>query len=394
MLRIAFVTDRSGPFYPGGVEDRIWNLARRLARRHQVRVYTTLRDKETTIDGVKFIRVLSPLAHHYGTVARSRFHELLYGFSMTGEWLKGWKPDVVLVESLPFIHLPLVGRVLHRKRVKQLLTVDEAWSSYGFLGTDFRTPVDWIISALLRRGVRAAEGVIAVSHTTAESLEKNYGAKGVVVVPSAVNLDDYRPYRTQYASRTHRFDVISVGRLERIKGYEDLVRGLSLMRTRYGWKGKAAIVGTGSMMARLRKLSASLGIEQQLELFGRVDTMKRRELVYDSKLFVLTSEREGFSVATLEALASGVPALVARPDKSEVFGVSELVQDGVDGMYYPFGNPEALAERAWALLRNPSLLSTMSERAFRVASKYDWEGVSGRLESMFYGLSEERTANR
>jgi len=387
-MRIAFVADRSAPFYPGGAEDRMWNLSRRLAERHDVRVFTTLAPPEATIDGVRFVRIVSPLNHPYGTIRRSRFHELLFGLSVTRDWLQGWVPDIAIVEAIPYIHLPAIRCLSRRRGIRYVLTVNEAWTEYGFLGTRHRTPADWMISSLLRIGLRGAQQVVAISRTTADSLETSFGARGVRVIPCAVDLEEYKPYQAEYSLRNHLYDIVSVNRLEPIKRHEDLIHALAFMKDSFGWSGKAVIIGSGSLKRKLQRLVEELSISDQIDLPGFVSTAERRRIVFESKLLVLASEREGFSISTLEALATGVPAVVARPGHTEVFGVSEIVHDGINGLYYPVGNVKALAERLWSLLGNAPLRSRMSTLATLEASKFDWESVTKDLESLLTDLEQ------
>jgi glycosyltransferase involved in cell wall biosynthesis len=381
-MRIGLIADRSGPFYKGGVEERIWNFARHLSRRHEVRVFTTLAEPEVRVEDVTFIRVAPPLNQGYGAQVRSRSHEFIFGLLLAIEWLHGWDPDVVLVEALPYLHLLGLRRRARTGGFRYVLTVDEAWNEYGFLGTRFRTPADGLISLLLRIGVHDADEVVSVSRTTAWSLEQNYNAKGVTVVPNGINLADYHELQPGYAARPHEFDVVSVGRLEPIKRPEDLIRALAIMKDRFHWSGKAAIVGSGTLMNRLRDLSEKLSLSQQVEMLGFVSEKRRRDLLSRSRVFVLCSEREGFSISTLEALAAGVPAIVAKPAYLEVFGVSDIVSEGFNGVYYPVGDTKALAETLWSLLGDEPTLSRMSIAATAFALQYDWKVVTESLEKV------------
>src|SRR5271157_365516 len=123
-MRIAFVVDRSAPFYPGGAEWRIWNLALRLSRNHEVRVFTTLDEREQFVEGVRFVRVVRPLNHLYDSQARSRVHELLFGLLLARDRFGGWSPDIVIVEAIPYIHLLALRIWARDRRFGYVLTVD------------------------------------------------------------------------------------------------------------------------------------------------------------------------------------------------------------------------------------------------------------------------------
>ena len=67
-LRLAFVLDRCEPYYHGGYERHVWELARRLATRHEVTVFTSLPVMAEELDGVQFIRAAPhlPYVRKYG----------------------------------------------------------------------------------------------------------------------------------------------------------------------------------------------------------------------------------------------------------------------------------------------------------------------------------------
>ena len=99
-----------------------------------------------------------------------------------------------------------------------------------------------------------------------------------------------------------------------------------------------------------------------------------------SKLFVLPSEREGFSIATLEAQACGVPAIVARPTCNEVFGTSDFVKEGYNGEYYAVGNVVELSEVIHELLTNTGKIELYSNNAKSTAEHYDWDFIARDFE--------------
>ena len=78
----------------------------------------------------------------------------------------------------------------------------------------------------------------------------------------------------------------------------------------------------------------------------------------------MPSELESFGLAALEAMACKVPSIATR-----VGGVPELIDDGVNGLLYPVGDVEAMAQGALSLLGDPARLETMREAARKNAQK-------------------------
>ena len=81
-------------------------------------------------------------------------------------------------------------------------------------------------------------------------------------------------------------------------------------------------------------------------------------------LMLMPSEMESFGLAALEAMACSVPTIATR-----VGGVPELITDGVNGMLFPMGDVDAMADAAIDLLRDEKRLSAMALAARRTATE-------------------------
>lgn len=119
--------------------------------------------------------------------------------------------------------------------------------------------------------------------------------------------------------------LIAVGRVERPKGYDLLLDAVHRLVSE-GVCVKLTIVGEGSDQPRLSKKAQNLGLGNRVEFTGYMNRDQLAETMRKSDLYVSGSEQEGFSLALLEALASGLPVVV-----TDVGGVAEVVQDGRTG---------------------------------------------------------------
>ena len=96
-------------------------------------------------------------------------------------------------------------------------------------------------------------------------------------------------------------------------------------------------------------------------------------------LFMMTSLYEGFPIALVEAMAVGL-AIVA----TDVGGVGEAIQSGVEGLLVPPRDPHALADAALRLLRDPAERMLLSGHArTRVAAEFTLESMVRRVESLY-----------
>jgi glycosyltransferase involved in cell wall biosynthesis len=113
----------------------------------------------------------------------------------------------------------------------------------------------------------------------------------------------------------------------------------------------------------------------RVSVFANLSPFEKERLMKGAYAFVLPSPVEGFSLATLEALALGTPAIVSD-------GVpEELVVDSFNGLRYPFGDLDKLADKARLLLSDPDLRARLSSAGLRTAEKFSWDSSTQELLS-------------
>jgi teichuronic acid biosynthesis glycosyltransferase TuaC len=164
--------------------------------------------------------------------------------------------------------------------------------------------------------------------------------------------------------------LVSVGNLIARKRHADLIVALASLRERHP-DIRCVIVGDGPERERLRALSASLGVERQLELRGRMAHRDAIAVARAASLFVLVSVQEAFGVAYVEAMAGGVPAIGCRGED----GPEEIAAAGGGIDLVPAGDPRALATAVDRLLGDPARLAAMGVQArLTVERQFSWSG--------------------
>ncbi|MBI2001761.1 MAG: glycosyltransferase, partial [candidate division NC10 bacterium] len=194
-----------------------------------------------------------------------------------------------------------------------------------------------------RHFVRAYERLDAVtvpSHTAA-NLVRARGLKGPVhVISNGVEVARFRPpARQEPASsdgRAIRPSILYVGRLDSDKGLEVLIRAMP-----YVLEHQAAdllLCGKGVHEPPLRRLVESLTIAANVRFTGVVPDDELPRTYRAATVFVMPSPNELQSLATLEALASGVPVIAAN-----ALALPELVHEGGNGFLFSPSDSGALA---------------------------------------------------
>ncbi|MFF5895629.1 glycosyltransferase [Streptomyces argenteolus] len=170
--------------------------------------------------------------------------------------------------------------------------------------------------------------------------------------------------------------VASVGRLTDQKGIDMLLDTWALVAPqRPGWR--LDIHGTGEDEAQLRAQCTRLGLDGSVGWRGRTDDVPGA--LAASSVFVQSSRGEGFPLALMEAMASGLPcaAFDCAP------GVREIVRDGEDGLLAPAGDIGALADRLLRLSGNPRMRDAMGDRARTNVQRFSEAEIMRRWEELF-----------
>lgn len=153
-------------------------------------------------------------------------------------------------------------------------------------------------------------------------------------------------------------------------------------------RARFLIIGDGPTRTSLEAMAVDLGIAPNVHFAGARRDVRR--LLRGIDVFTLTSETECFSLALLEAMASGRPAVC-----TDVGGTPEIVAEGKTGYLVPFADSRRLAQRLTELLANPRLARQMglNGRA-RVENEFDLhrcvEGAELAIEGV---VGEELTTS-
>jgi glycosyltransferase involved in cell wall biosynthesis len=116
---------------------------------------------------------------------------------------------------------------------------------------------------------------------------------------------------------------------------------------------RLAVIGNGSLDNVLRRKAGALGLDTRLRFFSYTPPSARQLQALDA--FVLPSPWEAFPIASLEAMACGVPQVATN-----VGGIPEAVCDGQTGVLCPPNDPHRLAQGIVRLLSDPELRARMS----------------------------------
>jgi glycosyltransferase involved in cell wall biosynthesis len=173
-----------------------------------------------------------------------------------------------------------------------------------------------------------------------------------------------------------------VGRLYPEKHPEELVALLAAARER-GSKSVLAVAGRGPLSERMLELARRAGVADHVRLLGFVQERRKRALLRATDVFLMPSEVELQSIATMEAMSAGCPILTADYPTS---AVPELVKECGAGVAYPAGRPDRGAQILMEMLADEGGM-TRYRRAARVsAGSFELPAIGRRLAAIYEEL--------
>ncbi len=212
--------------------------------------------------------------------------------------------------------------------------------------------------------------VIAVSRSTeADLVERGMDPARITVVPNGIDTERYTPGKDRFPEPTFLF----LGRVKKYKRVDLPILALARLIER-GVDARFVVAGKGDNLDELRHLAERLGVAGRVRFAGFVDEDEKLDLFRRAWAHVLTSPKEGWGIANLEAAACGTPTVA-----SDAPGLRDSVLDGQTGWLVPHGDVDALAERLGALLTDPALRDGMGRRARSFAEGFSWDASARRV---------------
>jgi len=205
------------------------------------------------------------------------------------------------------------------------------------------------------------------------AMELGFPAERIRVFPWGVDLQQFTPAVSKGQAIRERLGwqeavvVLSLRSWEPIYGVEGAVKGFARAAQRDP-RLRLLLLSAGSLEARIHDQIARLGLGDKVHLPGRIGQADLPAWYQAADVYLSASHSDGSSVSLLEALASGLPALV-----SDIPGNREWVQPGGNGLLFPVEDAQALADRLLELAADAALRQRMGERSREVAiARADW----------------------
>lgn len=171
--------------------------------------------------------------------------------------------------------------------------------------------------------------------------------------------------------------VLFVGRLSAEKRAADIVEALA--QTDPQLRLEVDIVGGGDQEEPLKALAAELGIADRVHVLGKISDKELMAAYQRCTFFCMPSTAELQSIATLEALASRKPVVLA-----DAVALPHLVRDGINGYLFPPKDIDELAARFTQICELPEAeRDAMAQASLDVVAKHDIEYTLDTFEAIY-----------
>lgn len=202
-------------------------------------------------------------------------------------------------------------------------------------------------------------------------IEFGINGKKVVHIPNFIDAERYSP---KFNGENY---LVYFGRVSREKGLFTLVQAMRDIKT-----SKLLIIGEGELKKDLEKYILQKNIAS-IKFLGHIKGERLKTTIRNSLFTILPSEwYENCPYSVLEAFALGKPVI-----GSNIGGIPELIEDGVDGLLFEPGNAEDLSAKISYLLNRTYLVQQMGGNARKkVKEEYNPELYYGRLMEIYQRL--------
>ena len=304
----------------------------------------------------------------------------------TRKILEDFDPDIIHL-SAP----DLIGRAAlkwsRKRQVPAVASFHTRFDTYPrYYGMPWLEPV---LTNYMRRFYQNCDHVYVPSKSMADVLRSQNMAKDLRLWTRGVDMAMFSPakrdeaWRAEIGADPDTVVISFVGRLVLEKGLKVYAQVMNALKAE-GLKVKGLVVGEGPERKRFQELVPDV------HFTGFLDGEMLAKAYASSDLFFNGSVTETFGNVTLEAMASGVPAVCANATGSQT-----LIEDGVSGFLIPVEdgtpNPAIFKDRIAELVRDKDMRQRFALASLDRAKAYSWDRVLGGLLAHYNELLMQRS---
>lgn len=363
-MKIAIIYESTYPDRLGGVEKRNYEIAKRLAQHHEITFicekFWHSREEEKRIGNINYLAISSG-SNLYNQKGKRKFTKSI-AFSLNIFKLLSKKYDLIDCASIPPSNILICWLLSKIKKTPMVATWIEYWNLK--MWTEYAGKIPGTIAYIIQStAILASKNIIAISNFTAKNIKK----KSTTIL----NGVDFHTIEKSITNEKD-IDLIFCGRLINHKNpifFLDVVREMISSRP----KMRAAIIGTGPLEKMIQKKITEEGLHENVILTSNLSEQDYFGYLNRSKILFLPSEREGFGIVGIEAMACGAFfATIEAPENA----ARDLIDSDKLGCIIE-KNIYIAAKKLAEALDTPLLFgkNKILERRCH-AQQFDWENIA------------------
>jgi len=388
-MRILITTDS---YYPqvNGASIFGQRLAHQLKERgHSVLVIapgTALKSSYSTVAGIPVYGVSSVPVIFYDGMRIALPADLK---RLTRPVLEDFAPDIVHAQG----HFTVSKAVIDNAQSMGVPVIGtnhfmpENLTHYAHLPVALDTPLRGWMWSWFRQVFEALPVVTTPTARAAAYMRSNGFTGDIKVVSNGIDLERFHPGPVDEGLRgRYRLPatplLLYVGRLDKEKNLDLVLQALAMLPVEVPIH--LAMAGTGARRQELEKIAARLGIAGRVTFLGFVPDEDLPALYSAAHCFVMAGTAELQSIATMEAMASGLPVLAA-----DAVALPELVRPGRNGYLFEPGNGEMLAGQINLVFTDRGLRDSMGRESLVIIQEHAVERTVQKFEALYSAAVHE-----
>ncbi|WP_370090285.1 N-acetyl-alpha-D-glucosaminyl L-malate synthase BshA [Ekhidna sp.] len=231
--------------------------------------------------------------------------------------------------------------------------------------------------------INQSDGVTAVSDDLKnDTLEHFDVTVPIEVIPNFIDLERFKKQPKEHFKKAicpnDEKLVVHTSNFRKVKRVDDVLKVFCELRKVV--PSKLLLIGDGPERKKMEDMAREICTED-IRFLGKLEAVE--EVLSVSDLFLMTSEKESFGLAALEAMACEVPVI-----SSNAGGLPELNNEGVSGYVCDVGDIDAMVERAIHILDNGNL-ETFKKGALARAQEFDVNNILPKYEDYYQSVLEK-----
>lgn len=359
MKTIIFSTydDIKNPYYAGGGAIAIHEVAKRLSKKYIVKVisWNHIGVSNEYIDGVNYHRIGN---NFFGPQVSMALFQILLPFVIQKEefdiLFESFAPPFVS-SFLKFFTSKKVYGVVH------MLPAQDMLRKYKINIFDF----------FQRATLKLYDNFIVTSEHIKKTISKLNDSCSINVIGNGINTNKFH-------ADFNKRSILFLGRIEvDQKGIDLLINVFEKISKKLEYKVKLYIAGSGtqSELNKMNYLVSKSQYKNNIVILGRVTGKKKELLLKKSKIVIVPSRFETFSMTTLEAFSFGLPVVAFDIDGLSWAPKSAIVRCTKFDL-------EKMADSVVEVIINEKKYKSMSISGKNYAKKYDWYTISKKYEEI------------